>query len=116
MTRPLLAAAAAWALAACDADRRCLSDAQCRAPEEACRLTVDRCPGYDTVAILSEGHCRDVGASCSSDLDCVPAETCQQGTCKPDPSLCSGTPPACPARCTWTAPFPCACVCQACPP
>ncbi|HEU4382226.1 MAG TPA: hypothetical protein VFR85_01885 [Anaeromyxobacteraceae bacterium] len=112
----LLAAVALSILAACGADKHCSNDAQCNAPEQACRLTVNRCLGYDDVATLSEGFCRDRGALCSDDLDCVPKETCRQGTCRPDPSLCSGPPHTCPTGCTWTDPFPCACVCQTCPP
>lgn len=114
--RGLLVAATVVALSACGADRRCVSDQQCSAPEQACRPTVARCPGPEDLAVLSAGYCRDLGAACSSDLDCVPAETCQVGTCKPDPSLCTGAAPTCPAGCTWTKPFPCACVCPACPP
>lgn len=116
MKRPLFAAAALCFLAACGANERCTADAQCSAPEQACRPGLDRCPGYDDVVTLSAGHCRDRGASCSTDLDCVPDETCQMGTCKSDPSFCNGPAPACPAGCAWTEPFPCACVCPACPP
>lgn len=116
MTRGALAAAALLALAGCRGDEACSSDAQCRPPEEACRLEVVRCPGYDDAVVLAAGHCRDRGASCSSNLDCVPTETCQAGTCKPDPSFCNGPAPTCPAGCAWTKPFPCACVCLACPP
>ncbi len=114
--RPLLAAAALCALVACRGDEHCTGDAQCSAPEQACRLEVDRCPGYVDVVTLSAGHCRDRGASCANDLDCVPDETCQVGVCKRDPAFCNGTAPTCPAGCDWTKPFPCACVCQACPP
>lgn len=116
MRLALLAAAVLPALAACGANEHCRDDAQCAGPEQACRLTVERCPGYDDVALLDEGHCRDRGAVCSDDQACVPAETCQQGSCRPDPSLCNGPPHDCPAGCAWTAPFPCACVCPACPP
>ncbi|HET6922437.1 MAG TPA: hypothetical protein VFI16_04750 [Anaeromyxobacteraceae bacterium] len=116
MRRPLLAAAAIWALAACGSNEHCTGDAQCSAPEQACRPEVRRCSGFDDVVTLGEGRCRDRGASCSKAEDCVPLETCQVGTCKPDPSLCTGPVPTCPAGCAWIEPFPCACVCQACPP
>ena len=112
-----LLCAVAGTLVACRANEHCTGDAQCDAPEEACRLTVDRCLGYTDVATLSQGHCRDRGAPCADDLDCVPTETCQMGTCAADPNLCTGPAPTCPSGCNWTAPFPCACVCQAaCPP
>lgn len=113
---------AAWcALAACSANERCQGDQDCHAPEQACRPAVSYCSGYPSgsygsAVTLGEGYCRDVGAACATDQDCVPRQTCQVGTCKNDPSLCSGNTPACPAGCTWTEPFPCACVCQACPP
>jgi hypothetical protein len=117
----LLLVAALGALATCDAKEHCTTDAECRTPEQACRLTVSYCSGYPSgsygsVVTLEEGYCRDVGASCATDQDCVPSQTCQMGTCKNNPSLCSGSTPTCPTGCTWTKPFPCACVCQTCPP
>lgn len=115
MKRLLLVAALA-ALATCDAKEHCTADAQCHTPEQACRPEVERCSGFDNLATLGEGICRDVGAACSTDQDCVPLQTCQMGTCKNDPSLCAGSTPTCPTGCTWTKPFPCACVCQTCPP
>jgi hypothetical protein len=114
--RFLLGAAAAYALGACGANEHCTADAQCSEEEQACRVAVDRCAGYEDVVTLSPGHCRDRGASCSGNEDCVPQETCQMGTCRADPGLCAGAPAACPDGCAWTEPFPCACVCLACPP
>ena len=116
MKRLLLGAAAACALSACGANEHCTADSQCSQPDQACRPSVERCAGYDDVVRLSAGHCRDRGASCSASEDCVPQETCQMGTCKLDPSFCSGPAPACPAGCAWADPFPCACVCLSCPP
>lgn len=113
-SRVVLAVLAA-AAAGCNPEDRCLSDAQCGSSEAACRRNVERCRGEETVVMLSPGSCRDRGASCGKDLDCVPDETCQLGTCKPDPTLCSGAPPTCPPGCPWTRPFPCACVCPVCP-
>ncbi len=117
-----LVLAAAWcALAACAAHERCDRDAECHTPGQACRPTVSYCSGYPSgsygsVVTLSEGYCRDVGAACASNEDCVPLQPCQVGTCKDAQTLCTGKQPDCPLGCSWTSPFPCACVCEACPP
>lgn len=107
--------------ATCDAERDCGSGKECEGAQSECRPSVNYCPGEDRAATLGPGQCRDRGAGCSSDNDCVPEEICDtsgpSGVCRAG-SRCTQPPPgtpSCPSGCTWEAGFPCACVCQVCP-
>jgi hypothetical protein len=111
----LLAFIAALAAAGCDLDKHCGSDGDCDDDQQACRPEVDRCPGTAVLVTFPGGHCRYKGSTCSSDLDCVPLETCgQDGVCLPTPPPCA-VQLSCPPECPFQTPFPCACVCVACP-
>ena len=104
----------------CNAERDCGQGRECEGAQSECRPSVDRCPGQDRSVTLGPGQCRDRGAACSTDDDCVPEETCDtsgpSGICRTG-SRCPAPPPApaCPSGCSWGSGFPCACVCQACP-
>jgi hypothetical protein len=114
--RHLIAFLAVVAAAGCDVNRHCGSDKDCDDSQQACRPEVDRCPGSAALVTLPTGHCRFKSSPCSSDQDCVPLETCSQvGTCGPPPPQCTPVV-SCPASCPFLGPFPCACVCTACPP
>ncbi len=117
----LAPALAVAALAACKPLQACSSDAQCDAHEEACRPTATYCVGYPDVAVLSRGYCRGFGAACASADDCPPSQRCRSdGVCVDDPGLCKSGPSAADcqaigADCQPVTPYPCACVCPACP-
>jgi len=106
--------------ASCDADRSCSGNSDCDGSGSECRPSVDACPGFSQVVTLGSGQCRDKGAQCTQNSDCVPEEICdisqQPGLCGPPPAGYCSAVPSCPAGCPWTSPFPCKCVCKACPP
>jgi len=116
----LFVALAAVAAASCNPDRDCDAGDRCKSPDSECRPAVVQCADETRAVILTSGQCRDHGAVCSTDSDCVPDEICDtsvpSGVCTPG-SRCSGPPPVepCPAGCIWPGAFPCACVCTTCP-
>ncbi len=112
----VLGAALLLALGACRANVDCESDADC-GEDERCRLEVAACPGHPTAVSSRGGECRDFGSACASDADCVPEERCDaDGICRPPQvPICTSPPSSCPPGCTLVAPYPCACVCEACP-
>jgi hypothetical protein len=96
-------------------NKHCKSDSDCDSAEQACRPDVVGCPGSSTLVTFPDGHCRFKRSRCSTDSDCVPLETCgQDGVCVDTPPPCTASP-SCPPGCAFQTPFPCKCVCAACP-
>ena len=94
----------------------CSSDAEC-APFMFCRLTTAECTGVGgavPVTVVS-GACEPRLGPCPSGDECAPDESCTDGTCTALANACD-TPLPCPQSCSWTAPNPCACICETCPP
>jgi len=111
----LLSLLAAVAVAGCEFDKHCGADGDCDDDQQACRPDVSPCAGTVVLVTLDGGHCRYFGSFCSSDVDCVPQETCaQDGVCRAPPPQCT-IQQSCPAGCPFQAPYPCACVCLVCP-
>ena len=96
----------------------CTNDQQCGgAAGSWCSRKVTQCPNGmpPPVTVAATGVCKTLPAACAAPDDCPPGYSCSMGQCKAFPDQCTIAPQQCPAGCVWTHPWPCACVCDACP-
>lgn len=98
----------------CSASEPCGADEGCFFPVTACGSPSG--PSTPNFVVGSTGTCKALPATCTRAADCTAsAPTCNNGTCGTAVDYCT-TKPSCPVGCTFTAPWPCACVCPQCPP